>query len=355
MVSIFCTGYHIAVLHLWGDDAASPVHSLHFAYGLGAVIGPQIAWPFLAERAEDNSTTISPYSTPSWLQNTTKLYTEAASDWTTEPPKDDASRVEIPFMISGIFGLSLAICFLLFYLKGEPEGLPQRKEAPLSLAMCSPSACGRGQPIKALMIIGAMCLFYFHLVGAEATVGIYLFSYLTEKKNPFDNAEAAFLNSAYFASYTAGRGVGILFGKILQPSKMLFAYSIACIVICIVLGIFAYDSDTILWIFIILLGVGHSVLYPGGIAFANQYLNINAMGLFVFTLGSVAGSALYPFLCGLFFNDNKYKAFTYILLLTAVIRFIFYVIALIIAIITKGEHMDDEKTNSEDMFQITKF
>ena len=31
------------VMHLWGDDAASPMNSLHFGFGLGALLAPQIA------------------------------------------------------------------------------------------------------------------------------------------------------------------------------------------------------------------------------------------------------------------------------------------------------------------------
>ena len=46
------------VMDLWGERAAGPMHSLHFAFGVGAMIAPQIAKPFLSS---DQASRITPY------------------------------------------------------------------------------------------------------------------------------------------------------------------------------------------------------------------------------------------------------------------------------------------------------
>ena len=47
------------VMHLWGTQATSHMHSLHFGFGFGALLAPQIAKPFLGPDTE-NETGIVP-------------------------------------------------------------------------------------------------------------------------------------------------------------------------------------------------------------------------------------------------------------------------------------------------------
>ena len=35
------------VMHLWGVKATANIHALHFGFGFGALLAPQIAEPFL--------------------------------------------------------------------------------------------------------------------------------------------------------------------------------------------------------------------------------------------------------------------------------------------------------------------
>ena len=41
-------------MHMWGEQTAMPMHSLHFAFGVGALSAPQIARPFLGESQDSD-------------------------------------------------------------------------------------------------------------------------------------------------------------------------------------------------------------------------------------------------------------------------------------------------------------
>ena len=52
---LLVSGGNTMVMHLWGVKATSHMHSLHFGFGFGALLAPQIAKPFLGEDRENNT------------------------------------------------------------------------------------------------------------------------------------------------------------------------------------------------------------------------------------------------------------------------------------------------------------
>ena len=109
------------VIAMWGKNAASPVHALHFGFGVGAVLAPQIARPFLAERnvvsqnSAEFSTNISAVEDPVAYITSTPVTTKAPAP--TDLPGLH-SRIEIPYTISASLSFLFFLIFLGFYVKG---------------------------------------------------------------------------------------------------------------------------------------------------------------------------------------------------------------------------------------------
>ena len=81
---MFVTANNTMCLVMWGKEASAPVHALHFGFGIGAFIAPQLARPFIS--SQDNHT-------GEGTTNPTNI---------TEPL---GSRIEIPYSISALLTL----------------------------------------------------------------------------------------------------------------------------------------------------------------------------------------------------------------------------------------------------------
>ncbi len=307
------------VMHLWGEDMAAPMHALHFGYGVGSVITPQIVWPFLSPEEEEQSSTVAP------LTSTVYLYNTSVSN------KDELSRIEIPYAINGVITLAVTLIMLGFYIVGPPVGFPERQTTPMSLAMCSPASCGRGHSTKAVLLLVGLFFYFFHIVGGEVAFATFFFSYATDKDNHLSNSDAGLLNSLYFVAYTTGRGLGTLAAKFVATDSMMMVDSAASVITSIILAIFAYNSNDVLWSFTILTGFCVSILFPCGMSWANIYLNMNSISLMILLFGSNAGALAYNYVTGYMFETEGPQILMYVLVFYSIMFTTVYVLMYVIA------------------------
>ncbi len=304
-------------MHMWGEDTPVPMHICHFGYGLGSFIAPQVALPFLSSTPDD-VTTISSLMT-------TELNTY------THTSVGDLSRIEIPFIIGASITAAVSLWMLVFFLKGLPQGMVARTQTPLSLEMCSPQVCGRGHSNKAIILLLLLLFYYTQIVGAEICFATFIFSYATQKDNPMSKPDAALLNTLYFGSYTTGRAVGIIVSKYVSPDMMIMTYSFISLISAIILTLFAYNNDVILWIFVILSGFTLSIHFPAGMAWANHYLNMNAMAVFVLIFGAGTGGAAYQYSSGYWFQVAGPRSMMYIVLFSTAMTMLAFILMFILA------------------------
>ena len=113
------SGTDTMVLAMWGKDAASPVHALHFGFGMGAVLAPQLARPFIAERNFDDQKAVTGSSNSSITPTGTPF--EVSSYPEQKPTKLPGieSTIEIPYAISAVYSFIFCLLFLGFYIKGH--------------------------------------------------------------------------------------------------------------------------------------------------------------------------------------------------------------------------------------------
>ncbi len=342
-------------MHLWGKDTPVSMHLYHFAYGIGSLIGPSIALPFLSP-VETNSTSSFNLSTalPVAPLITTASPIMATMNTTTQSIHDLSTgfQVWIPYTIAGVMTSSTTLGLLIFACIKSPAGLPQREASPLTLAMCSAHKCGKGRKLKAQLLLPMLMMYYFQLVGSEICMRTFLFSFATQKDDPLSLSSATLLNSLYFGIYCAGRGIGVVLAKWVSPDKMLLVYTAGAAISSVVLAILAYTHNTVLWVFTLSIGFFLSVLFPSGMSWANLHLQMNAMAVFVLIFGAGMGGATYQYMSGYFFQHGGPSGMMYVVMFSSTMTFIVFLIMQTTAwYMEKGEQRKtdhDSDNNSSD-------
>ena len=79
-----------------------------------------------------------------------------------------------------------------------------------------------------------------------------------------------------------------------------------------VLLLWGYNDNVILWIFSGLTGLSVSVLFPAGMAWANDYLDVNGMLVMVLIVGANCGALAFKYTTGALFDSVGPESLMYV-------------------------------------------
>ena len=296
------------MMHLWGEDAASPMHSLHFGFGFGALLAPQIARPFLSPDDTSNDT-----DTYNWMPQVTDNGASGPLIDTQAGDSEDLSRIEIPYSIVGTYILVFAIVVLVLYFMGPPKGFPIRVNNTKFRDMISPGSCTNGHKLYGTALL--ICLFFYFIqaVGGDRVYGKFLFSFAIESEVGLSKDEATVLQSTFWLSFTTGRLLGIPLTKWLPLNAVIVGDIIGNIVTSTILSIYAYDTVTILWVFTVFMGLFVGVVFPNGMSWANLRMDMNSVAVMVLMVGGSCGGFIYQYTTGYLFENEGPQTLMYIM------------------------------------------
>ncbi len=165
-------------MHLWGESTASPMNAVHFGFGLGAIIAPFLAWPFMSHdtsssqleasignltyihsQSETNMTFL-PYS------KLTENLTIAANENTTIS-MDSESQLIYPYSIIAVIGILFTAVMMCFYCCGAPEGFPIRTpKKSTAKNLLSPGSCvPGGRTIYGIALFSVLFVYFIQVVS----------------------------------------------------------------------------------------------------------------------------------------------------------------------------------------------
>ena len=288
--SLVLAGGNTMVMDLWGDQAASPMHSLHFGFGFGALLAPQIARPFLGPEEETfpNASTESPANI------------------------EDLSRIEIPYTIAAILIFLFSLVILGFYIKGAPKGFPMRKNSKNILKMASPGSCTSGHVMFGVAMFVCLFIYFIQAVGGERAYGKFLFSFAYET-GLMDKDLASVLQSVFWLSFTTARLLGVPLAKFLPLNVIIIGDICLALFSSVMLAIFAVDNAVFLWVFTIGIGFAIAVVFPNGMSWANLHMQMNSVGTMVFLVGGSVGGFIYQYLTGYLFENKGEASLMYVM------------------------------------------
>ena len=286
------------VLHLWGESSGPPMYMLHFCFGAGGLLAPLIVRPFLSPNQSPNGN-----STDNDIVANFTNINQNLSHHQYNYTSDSENSLFYPYTIIGGINLIFSIAMLLLYIFGYPKGFPRRTGSRNIRALFSPKSCMAGsQGIVGVILLFLLFMYYFNAVGGENVYGKWIFSFAIETDVQFTKDKAALLNSIFWFSHMAGRGVGIIVSKFLPIRIIILADIIGLLISSTALSIVGHSNSSVLLILTACMGFLVSPLFPAGMLWANIYLKMNSMTVMVCILGGSSGHLFYVYLSGYMFE-----------------------------------------------------
>lgn len=312
---VYFPGGNTMEMHLWGESVAPHMHALHFGFGLGALIAPQIARPFLSPIPDDDNHTACDED---YYVNGTSLASE--------------SRIEIAYGIIGIVVFLFACVIMAFYIRGPPEGYPKRVPNKSLKTLLSASSCSRGYTIFAIQLLILLFFFFMQAIGGERAFGKFLFSFAIEADVKFTKDEASYLQTAFWASFTFGRLAGALVAKFVSINLMIIGNIIGALITSIVMSIWAPTVPEVLWVFTCFMGIFLAVAFPNGMSWSNIHLDMNSMAVMLLVFGGAVGGFIYQSVTGSLFENEGPETLMYVMVGYALALAVVYSIMQTIAV-----------------------
>lgn len=149
----------------------------------------------------------------------------------------------------------------------------------------------QGTPMLAAPLAVMVLCFAFY-VGAETGYGNFIKTY-TVVSDLGKEAQANYLNSAFWGFFTLGRLLGIWLSAKLRAISLLYIDLAGCLASALL--VFAFpESITILWIGTILLGIFLAPIFPAMLALSDERMHITGSMAGWFLVGGSVGGMIIP-------------------------------------------------------------
>ncbi|XP_036025250.1 sodium-dependent glucose transporter 1C-like isoform X1 [Onychomys torridus] len=255
------------------------MQALHFSFALGAFLAPllaKLAWGTTASTQNHTETDFVPL-----MLNRSS---GATSDSLFAAPEDK----NLLWAYASIGTYILVVSVFLF-------GLFCKKQSKQEKAIATAQEARRAKYHWALLCL--LFLFFFFYVGAEVTYGSYVFSFATTHVG-MKESEAAGLNSIFWGTFAACRGLAIFFATFLQPGTMIVLCNIGSLVSTFFLVLFD-KSPLCLWIATSVYGASMAATFPSGISWIEQYTTLTGKSAAFFVIGAALGEMAIPGVIGI--------------------------------------------------------
>uniref|UniRef100_A0A8D2CSQ9 Sodium-dependent glucose transporter 1 n=1 Tax=Sciurus vulgaris TaxID=55149 RepID=A0A8D2CSQ9_SCIVU len=277
--SIVGIGGNVLILDIWGDEGAPHMQALHFSFALGAFLAP-----LLAKLALGTTVSAENHTEPDF-----------------QPPATNGSSETDSVPLFGLpdnMNLLWAYAFIgtyIFIVSVFPFALFFKKSSRQEKSKASAQGYRRAEYHKSLLCL--LFLFFFFYVGAETTYGSYVFSFATTHAG-MEEREAAGLNSIFWGTFAACRGLAIFFATCLQPGTMIVLSNIGSLASSLFLVLFD-KSPLCLWIATSLYGASMATTFPSGVSWIEQYTTISGKSAAILVVGAALGEMAIPAVIGI--------------------------------------------------------
>jgi hypothetical protein len=275
------------LMNMWGKGSAGAIQFLHSWHAVGMTVSPLLAAPFMSPtHCESN--------------NSTNATTNATSPNSSIPAAH--TRIQIPYAICGSVGITGGIILLVMYavkikITIEKSTVANRKWKEL----LSPATCAGGKLCFGITLMLLLFFIYFSMVGKDQGLTVFLEPIVVEYID-FTKTEGALLLTSYAASYTMARFLASILSVFLPLNLLFFVEMSGNLGAAIALSVIPLGLKWHLWVFVCLFGFFAGPIYPCGMAWADQYVEMTALGVAVIDFGIGLGSVTGTWLTGYLFT-----------------------------------------------------
>ncbi|NWU79243.1 MFS4B protein, partial [Onychorhynchus coronatus] len=280
-MGILDTGGNVLALNTWGAEAGPHMQALHFSFAAGAFVAPILAKMALGG-SESKELPVVEKTNQSVLKSVPTASAASATPALQDHPEEDFLW---SYVVIGTYLLLVSLFLFVLYSKGSSA----RDNSKTSLQ--------KGKLAKYhCALIGLLFIFFFFYVGAEVTYGSYVFTYATVFAE-MKESEAAVLNSVFWGTFAACRGVAIFGAAFLYPGTMITLSLAASAVSSSALAFFAHYRAS-LWGGTAVYGASMATIFPSGISWIEQYTVVEGKSASLFVIGAALGEMCIPGVVG---------------------------------------------------------
>ncbi|KAJ0061287.1 hypothetical protein NL108_014809 [Boleophthalmus pectinirostris] len=236
-MGVLDTGGNVLVLSTWGEQAGPHMQALHFSFAAGALLSPIIAQ--LLFGGSQNCSSVATNVSAQVLSPV-----KAVQNWTD-------LRSMWAYVVISLFVFLSALLFFGIYCCAAGSGNRAH------------SVSEKPQVAKYhTAIVVLLFLFFFAYVGAEVAYGSFIFTFSKDYVR-LEEAEAAGINTLFWGSFAACRGLAILLASCLSPGTLITLSLVSCCLSSLLLSLFSHHR-AMLWAGTGLYGASMSAVSPVG-------------------------------------------------------------------------------------------
>lgn len=305
---------------LWGSESGPYFQALHFTFGLGGLVAPLIAAPFLTvQGTEDGMLLNQENATDSFsLTNfTTSLFSYNNSALNTT--NQTFPNIVYPFTAIGAFCLLFTILFLVITILSPTEDSSTRAENTEN---------GNRNYTFLFILILLNVLLIFVETGTEVGYAQMLTTYVVKGPLQLSSSTGSYMTSVFWASFSVSRLISVFLAIKLSNFTLIIADLIITAIGAAVL-LFLSSYEWSVWVSSVLLGAGIASFFPAAVGWMDTYINVTNKIASIFTVGAAFGEMVIPFTIS-YFIENVPKVLIYVVpascIFSTIIVFILYMI-----------------------------
>uniref|UniRef100_A0A3P9JZ41 Major facilitator superfamily domain containing 4Aa n=1 Tax=Oryzias latipes TaxID=8090 RepID=A0A3P9JZ41_ORYLA len=364
-MGIIDTIANLQLVKLYQKDSAVFLQALHFFIGLGALVSPLVADPFLAD--DSCVLGLNGTSNSSWdlehLRNTlagkgVSIHNTSQYHLFTEGIV--VTKVSYAFWIMAVINLPVpaAVLMLMFHErlllcssssprlleKDGPKSRPAEDDGQGhgSVFSCCNSARLEGQPTTTFFIYALGSAIVFITDGIIGCYAGFIYTYAVSPPLLMGRKAAGCLDSVFWASITAGR-LAFIYLSYRYSAPVLLTVSLVGVILVQFLMLFFYSSCVFLFICTCVLGLCISSVFPSMLAFTEDTLDYKGCATTVLVTSASAGEMLLQLLVGSVIHSQGSYSFLLSSTIASCIGFCLFLLLLYVHHIHGKQHIDISK------------
>ncbi|KAH8035065.1 hypothetical protein HPB51_004306 [Rhipicephalus microplus] len=295
-------GANVWIIKLWPQNSSPALQVFHLAFGVGCLVAPLFAEPFLST---------GHYATSS-------LNLTDSNDTAFEVGE---SRIYYAFGIASAFHLVLVVAMVMLYLidssdiKQDNAATGCRKESSEDVRF------GR---ILLALLSAYVCVY----VALECTTSQMLTAFAVKSDLHLTKSMAARVAAVYFFCFAASRLAAALVTLKMSPFRVLVLSHVVLVVTAAMFVVWGSVNEAVLWASGALMGVGQAPVYAAVVAWTVSYVDISNRMMSVVIVTAGIGALSPPLLVGQFLDHHPnlflYVCFVAVLLCVACFVAMYY-------------------------------
>lgn len=320
---------NVFLIHVWGKENPPFMQALHFCFGIGALLAPLIASPFLldgsGDEVEGGRISLSHASLTSLesafgstvfdssnmnltdIENENTTLAFSVQEVTRGHRPEDVKLI-YPYSVIAVFYLCVSALFLVLW-RMSPQtpqhpsrdmvSLPPSKE-PIHVeggnekAILSKEESERALKKYRILVIFLVTLFMHLYCGIENTFGSFISPFAVKCDLHLSQQTGALISSIFWVSFTFFRLTTVFYIDFVGAEKNIMANLALALVANVVMVPFGNKSEWALWTGSSLMGLGLSSIYASVLGFLEDYFQVTSQVAVAFIISACLGHLTVP-------------------------------------------------------------